>query len=72
MFLSCKLTLSPLTQESKLVTLLYENKMWKFPMEHPDLWEHLRHFLKEIKKVKYFLMTQYILKQGIEYRGDKW
>lgn len=72
MFLSNKLTLSPLTHESKIVTLLYENTMWTFPMEHPDLWKHLRHFLKEIKKVKCFLMTQYILKQGIGYRGDKW
>ena len=47
----------------KTVTLLYESKMWSFPIEHPDLQEHVTHFLKEIKKAEYFPMTQHVLQQ---------
>lgn len=39
------------------MALLHENKIWTFPIENPDLQENVIHFLKEVKKVKYYLMT---------------
>ena len=42
------------------MTLIHEDEIQTSPTEQPDLWGNVKHFPKEVVKVKYFPMTQYI------------